>query len=109
MKKLGIPTGPAPNSPKRVQVEPCDRRQLECWFESGAFDRILEASEAAMSPEALYWQARAFAEKAKQAHGRLLALPPSAARVSIGRHYRRPRWESARCRGCLAEGCGIGA
>ncbi len=64
---------------KRVSVEPCDRRQLECWFESGAFDRILEASEEAMTPEALYWGARAFAEKAKQAHRRLLALPPSSA------------------------------
>ena len=68
---------------KRAEVAPCDRRQLECWFESGAFDRILEGSEAATSPEALYWQARAFAEKAKEAHGRLLALPPSSAAYQL--------------------------
>ena len=64
---------------KSVKEEPCDLRQLECWFESGAFDRILEESEESVTPEAMYWRARAFAEKAKQAHQRLLALPPSSA------------------------------
>ncbi len=64
---------------KRGEVVPCDRRQQECWFESGAFDRIVAASEDATDPESLYWRARAFAEKAKEAHRRLLSLPPSSA------------------------------
>lgn len=64
---------------KRVAAEPCERRQLECWFESDSIDQVLDASEEAVTPEALYWRSRAFAEKAKQAHGRLLALPPSSA------------------------------
>ena len=64
---------------KRVAAEPCGRRQLECWFDSGAMDQVIEASEGATTPQALYWRALAFAEKAKQAHSRLLALPPSAA------------------------------
>ena len=64
---------------KRTAVEPCELRQFECWFESGAFDRILEASEASATPDALYWRAKAFAEKAQQAHTQLLALPPSSA------------------------------
>ena len=64
---------------KSVELEPCDLRQLACWFESGAFDRILDESEESVAPKALYWRARAFAEKAKQAHKRLLALPPSSA------------------------------
>lgn len=68
---------------KRAAVEPCERRQLECWFESDSIDLVLDASEEATTAEALYWRARAFAEKAKQAHGRLLALPPSAAAYQL--------------------------
>lgn len=64
---------------KRPAAEPCERRPLECWFEDRDFGRILEASEQATAPEALYWRARALAEKARQAHEQLLALPPSAA------------------------------
>ena len=64
---------------KRTAAGPCELRQLECSFESGAFDQILETSEESATPEALYWRARAFAEKAKQAHKQLLALPPSSA------------------------------
>ena len=68
---------------KRVAVEPCERRQIECWFESDSIDLVLDASEEATTPEAFYWRARAFAEKAKQAHGRLLALPPSSAAYQL--------------------------
>lgn len=63
---------------KREQAESCEVRPLPCLFETGAFDRVIEASEQAPSPAALYWRARAFAGKARQAHERLLALPPSA-------------------------------
>ena len=64
---------------KSAELEPCDSRPLECWFESGAFDKMLEASHEAVTSEALYWRARAFAEKAKQALTRLVALAPSSA------------------------------
>ena len=64
---------------KTAPVGPCDPLQLECRYESGDFDRILDVSEESETPEALYWRARAFAEKAKQAHEQLLALPPSSA------------------------------
>lgn len=68
---------------KRVAAEPCDQRQLECWFESGDLDRVLEASDQATTPGALYWRARALAERARQAHARLLALPPSSAGYQV--------------------------
>ena len=44
---------------------------------------MLDASEEATTPETMYWRARAFAEKAKQAHRRLLALPPSSAAYQL--------------------------
>jgi tetratricopeptide (TPR) repeat protein len=64
---------------KSGELEPCDLRQLECWFASAAYDRILEESHEAVTSDALYWRARAFAEKAKQALTRLVALTPSSA------------------------------
>ena len=77
-RKPVIPTGPSPKS-RRFEIVPCDRRQQKCWFEPGAFDQIVAASEFAPGPESLCWRARAFAETAKEAHRRLLALPPSSA------------------------------
>ena len=63
---------------KRGTARPCDQRPLECWFESGEFDRIVDASAGSGDPGPLYWRARAFGEIARQANERILALPPSA-------------------------------
>ena len=63
----------------KVQLDlPCAQRQLGCWFESGQIDRILSDSERGETPEVLYWRARAFGLKAREAHQQLVALPPSA-------------------------------
>ena len=78
-QEAGRPEWAAAELAKRDPNEPCVQRQFECWFEAGALDRILEETERATTPESLYWRARALAERAKQAHGRLLALPPSSA------------------------------
>lgn len=65
-------------SAKTETAKPCDERPLECWFESGELNRIVDASAGSKTPERLYWRARAFGEMARQANERILALPPSA-------------------------------
>ena len=62
---------------------PCERRQLQCWFEAGDLDAVLAASRGQVGAEPLYWRALALAEKAREAHERLLALPPSAAAYAL--------------------------
>lgn len=57
---------------------PCEARQLECLFEAQDFDGLLGVAGERGTPEALYWRARAYAEKARLTHEELLALPPSA-------------------------------
>lgn len=58
---------------------PCEQRRLECGFEAGDLDQVLLESEGRVTPESLYWRARAFAGKARIAHERLMDLPPSSA------------------------------
>lgn len=57
---------------------PCEARQFECLFEARDFDGLLGAAGGRETPAALYWRARAYAEKARLTHADLLALPPSA-------------------------------
>lgn len=64
---------------KRPRESPCRLRPLECLYRSGDFDELLNSTEGRETPQAWYWRARAFGEKARQAHERLLELPPSAA------------------------------
>lgn len=68
---------------KASRSVPCERRQLECWFEAGDMDSILAASERQDGAEPLYWRALALAEKAREAHGQLLSLPPSATAYAL--------------------------
>ena len=75
---LGHPEWAAAERAKRRDPKPCDQRVYECWFDSGDFASILVESEQIETPESLYWRARALGELARQAHDRILALPPSA-------------------------------
>ena len=63
---------------KRPSLRPCEARQLECLFEARDFDSVLRMAGGQDTPEAFYWRARAYAEKARLTHEDLLALPPSA-------------------------------
>ena len=63
---------------KRPSAVPCEARQLECLFEARDFDGILSLARERETPDALYWRARAYAEKARRMHEELLAMPPSA-------------------------------
>lgn len=63
---------------KRPSAVPCEARQLECLFEARDFDAVLRVASGRATPDALYWRARAFAEKARLMHEELLARPPSA-------------------------------
>ena len=63
---------------KRPPAAPCEARQLECLFEAQDFDGVLRVAAERETPEALYWRARAYAEKARLTHEELLAMPPSA-------------------------------
>lgn len=63
---------------KRPSLRPCEARQLECLFEARDFDSVLRVAGGQDTPEAFYWRARAYAEKARLTHEDLLALPPSA-------------------------------
>ena len=83
---------------------PCAERQLACWFESGALDRILSDRGRERTPEGLYWRARAYGRMARNAHERLVALPPSASAYRLlamiedlaGRHREAAdAWRSA--------------
>lgn len=57
---------------------PCEARRFECLFEARDFDGLLGVAGGHGTPEALYWRARAYAEKARLTHEDLLAMPPSA-------------------------------
>lgn len=64
---------------KRRPAVPCAQRQLACWFEAADYPQILAATVGSELPESLYWRARSFGRMGRDAHERLLALPPSAA------------------------------
>lgn len=68
---------------KRPRKAPCEERKFECWFEAGKLDVVLSASEGEAAPEAIYWRARALAEKAREAHRELLSLPPSSSAFQL--------------------------
>jgi predicted Zn-dependent protease len=64
---------------ERRRAKPdCARQRVECAFLARRYHDVVAAAAGPSEPDARYWRARAYAELASQAFGRLAALPPSA-------------------------------
>jgi len=62
---------------RKQPAPPCAAPSAECHFIKGRHQQSLAAALAAKTPEALFWQARAANEMARQSFKRLAQLPPS--------------------------------
>ena len=62
---------------RRLPRPDCARDTLECAFSAGRYGEVLSAAATVKTPEAAYWRARSYDELARQARGRLTALPAS--------------------------------
>lgn len=61
---------------REIPLPKCDSGSLECDFLAGRYADVVQ-SAASTTPEAYYWQSKAYSELAEQAYSHLAALPPS--------------------------------